>query len=502
MVQALFEQGILARNGAVKLMRPLAQAHLPVTVQGLLASRIDRLPAEEKELLQTLAVIGHEFSLALVKQVTQQREEELELGLANLRRGEFVYEQPAAEGVEYSFKHALTQEVAYNSLLSERRRLLHERTGEAMESMFAERLDDYLGQLAHHYSRSVNTGKAVEYLQRAARQATERSLYSEAVARLGEALELLKRLPDDGERTRQELELQLALGWNVNGVKGVGAPEVECAFARARELCEQVGDVAALSRALYGLWVCHNWRGNLRQARELSDQLLAVAERAQSPAVSLAAHHARGVTLTFLGEYPGAREQLEKAVAVFGPDQRLPGTLEFPRTDSAGWLPFALWALGYPDSASTRSREGLALARQSAQPMALAIGLSLASHFSMHVRDGNTTHEYGQELAALSEKHGFPMHSAWALTYSGAVLILQGRAEEGVAELRRSMAALKRSPNAEDAHRLGLPGRRPRNYRAAAGGARGIAGRFDDGRNKRWRGGATRSCLASAASCC
>src|ERR1700724_448143 len=153
MVQALFDEGPLVRNGTVKVARSLAQLRLPSTVQGILAARIDRLSAEQKDLLQTLAVIGRESPLGLVRQVTSQPDPQLERMLAELQASEFIYERPALAGAEYIFKHALTQEVAYNSLLVERRKLLHERAGQALESMFAERLDDHLGDLAHHYSR-------------------------------------------------------------------------------------------------------------------------------------------------------------------------------------------------------------------------------------------------------------------------------------------------------------------------------------------------------------
>jgi predicted ATPase len=134
---------------------------VPATVQAVLAARIDRLPAGEKELLQALAVLGREFPLELVRRVTLRPDDELEPKLSRLQAGEFIYEQVAAGDVEYVFKHALTQEVAYNALLIERRKLFHERAGLALESMFAEQLEDHLDDLAHHYSRSDNIGKAI-----------------------------------------------------------------------------------------------------------------------------------------------------------------------------------------------------------------------------------------------------------------------------------------------------------------------------------------------------
>jgi class 3 adenylate cyclase len=167
MLQALFDEGALVRNGVVKVVRPLTQVRLPVTIQGILAARIDRQPTKHKQLLQTLAVMGRESRLDLIKQVAPTPEPQLQRILTELQASEFIYEQPGFPDDEYVFKHALTQEVAYNSLLIERRKVLHERVGRALESMFSGQLDDQISELAHHYSHSDNIVKAVEYLERA-----------------------------------------------------------------------------------------------------------------------------------------------------------------------------------------------------------------------------------------------------------------------------------------------------------------------------------------------
>jgi predicted ATPase len=139
-------------------------------------------------------------------------------------------------------------------MLMERRRLFHERTGEAIEALFKERIDDHLAELAHHYSHSANTRKAVEYLFRAGRQAAARSAHSEAITRLFSALEFLKDLPDDAERARQELSVQSVLGSSLSAAKGWSAPELEPVYARARELCAQIRDPVLAFPALYGQW--------------------------------------------------------------------------------------------------------------------------------------------------------------------------------------------------------------------------------------------------------
>jgi class 3 adenylate cyclase len=212
-VQVLLDEGALVRDGAtVRITKSLRDLKIPPTVQAILAARIDRLPPDEKDLLQALAVMGKEFKLGIVRTVSGKSDDDLNRMLGNLQLAEFIYEQPAVGDVEYSFKHALTQEVAYNSVLIERRKLLHERAGQALESMFAGQLDDHLEELAHHYSRSDNLEKAVEYLGLAGQQAAQRSSYADAIKRLRAAIDLLHKLPDSPKRIQQELLLQLALG--------------------------------------------------------------------------------------------------------------------------------------------------------------------------------------------------------------------------------------------------------------------------------------------------
>ena len=171
-VQVLLDEGALVRDGAaVTLTRQLGDLKIPPTVQGILAARIDRLPPDAKDLLQTLAVIGREFPLSLIRAVVPKSDDDLTRMLDDLQLGEFLYEQPAVGDAEYTFKHALTQEVAYNSVLIERRKHLHERIGAALETLYASSLDDHLAELAHHYGRGNNPAKAVDYLGRAAAQA-------------------------------------------------------------------------------------------------------------------------------------------------------------------------------------------------------------------------------------------------------------------------------------------------------------------------------------------
>ncbi len=183
-VQTLVEEGTVVRTdgGAVLCDRPQEGAHvgtplrIPTTVQGVLAARIDQLTPAEKELLQQLSVIGRQFPVSLVKAVVSQAEDELYRLLAALQAKEFLYEQPAFPESEYLFKHALTQDVAYGTVLQEQRKTLHERTGHAMETLSAYSREDHYSELAHHYTQSGNTEKAIEYLSLAGQQAAQRMI--------------------------------------------------------------------------------------------------------------------------------------------------------------------------------------------------------------------------------------------------------------------------------------------------------------------------------------
>src|SRR5206468_12562060 len=166
--------------------------------------------------------------------------------LASLQRKEFLYEQPAFPESEYIFKHALTQEVAYGTVLQERRKAIHERTAQAMEALYRANLDEHYSDLAYHYTRSGNTEKAVEYLHLAGQQAVQRSANMEAITHLTTALELLNTLPDTRERAQQELMLHLTLGAPLLFTRSLASPEVKATYTRARELCHQVGETRQL----------------------------------------------------------------------------------------------------------------------------------------------------------------------------------------------------------------------------------------------------------------
>jgi class 3 adenylate cyclase/predicted ATPase len=444
-VQSLFEDGVFQRNGTVKLAKSMNAAKVPATVQAVLASRIDRLPAEEKELLQTLGVLGREFPFGLVRRVTLKPDDDLNRMLSALQLAEFIYEQPAVGDTEYIFKHALTQEVAYNSVLMERRKLLHERAGVGMEALFALQLDDHLNELAHHYGLSDNNTKAVEYLGRAGQQALQRSAYADARSSLSLALNLLQRLPDSPERVRPELLLQLALGRASIAARGFAAPEVERAFTRARVLCERLGDPQELFPALYGLWVMHLVRGELRSSLELAEQLLRRAQSTHDPALLIYAQQAAAVIGYWMGKFISVREHFENVMTIYDPERHGPLISAMAGIDAgvvslthAGWT---LWQLGYPAQAFKKGGEALALAQRLSDPFSLAFAEFFVGVLHQYRRDARAVQETAEGAIALSTEQGFIQLLADATALRGWAIAEQGHHEEGIVQIQEGLAA-------------------------------------------------------------
>jgi class 3 adenylate cyclase/predicted ATPase len=443
-VQALFEQGALLRNGAVKLARSLNSIEIPPTVQGVLASRIDRLLAEQKDLLNTLAVIGKEFSLSLVRAVFKKSDDEISRMLNDLQLAEFIYEQPAVGDIDYTFKHALTQEVAYNSVLIERRKALHERAGQALESMYAEQLNDHLAELAHHYSRSSNGPKAVEYLRLAGQQATQRSANAEAINNFASALEILKSLPDTPQRARQELELETLLGPALIATKGNAAPEVGAVYERAVELARQVGEDAQLFPVLFGLRSYHFVRGELRPASELAQQLVSSAESLQDSGLLAEAHLARGNSLFVFGELLPALDHFEQAVTIYDPRKHHSHALLYGLDPGVFCLARIAWGLtlsGYPDRGLQKAGESIALAQQQAHHFSLAVALNCASNVHDGRRDWPAMQREAEAAIALCTEQGFEAILAQSTMHRGIALVAQGRTQEGIALIQHGSAA-------------------------------------------------------------
>jgi tetratricopeptide (TPR) repeat protein len=442
-VQVLLDEGALVREGsAVKLTRPLGELKIPPTVQGILAARIDRLPSAEKDLPQTLAVIGREFPLSLISAVIPKSDDELSRMLDDLQLGEFIYEQPAVGDVEYIFKHALTQEVAYNSVLMERRRVLHDRAGAAIEVLYADHLDDRLAELAHHFARSANVDKAVRYLALAGRQSLERFAYTESEAQLSKGVDLLRTLPDSPERDARELELVAPMVQAMWRTTGVDARETRDLADRAANLAEKTGNLAQLVVQLHLIRITVLRSGDYANAAALADQILDLAEREGSPASLAAAHHGKLQAHYFRGDLPGAE-------ARFALWQNFREAATFEGNSASGVVVLATagacaWHLGHIETARQRIAEAIALARETKDPFVLFVGRNQEAMFYRLLNEPECAEAVATQNSAFAEEHGMTAFRNF-LTIRGWARAKLGSTGEGVSLIRQGLAYLTES---------------------------------------------------------
>jgi TOMM system kinase/cyclase fusion protein len=445
LTKTVLESGLLQeRAERYELTGPLPPLAIPTTLHDSLMARLDRLAAM-KGMAQLGATLGREFSYELLQAVSPWDEETLQRGLHQLVEAEFLYQRGLPPQATYRFKHALIQEAAYQSLLRSTRQQHHQRIAQVLEARFSEICATQPELLAHHYTEAGAMAQAVSYWQRAGQRAVERSAYVEAIGHLTKALEVLRTLPDTPELTQRELTLQIALGAALNVTKGFAAPELEGAYARARELCRQVGETPGLFPVLWGLWGFYLNRGELQTAHELAEELLNLAKRVEDPALLLQAHHTLGPTLFHLGRVSPARIHLEQAIALYDPQQHRSHAFTYgghdPGVCCRMYAARTQWLLGYPDQAVQRSHEALSLAQKIAHPFSLAHALCFVAGIHQFRREGQAVQEQAEAAMALSTEQGFASRLAMGLFLRGWALAEQGQGEEGIAQMRQGLAA-------------------------------------------------------------
>jgi predicted ATPase len=414
-------------------------------------ARLDCLAAV-KSLAQLGATLGREFSYELLQAVSPWDEGTLQRGLHQLVEAEFLYQRGVPPQATYLFKHALIQDAAYQSLLKSTRQQHHQRIAKVLEARFPEVCETQPELLAHHYTEAGLSAQAIPYWQQAGQRAIQRSANVEAIAHLTRGLDILQALPDTPERAQQELDLQTTLGPALMVTKGMGAPEVLQAYARARELCQQVGETPQLFQVLQGLWFFYLMRMELQTARELGEHLLTLAQQVGDPALLLDAHYALGNTLNYLGELAAAQAHFAQGITLYDPQQHRAHVVRYGLDLGVACRYYAgvtLWYLGYPDQALQRSHEALTLARELAHPFSLVGALFFAAWLHQLRREWPLTHERAEAARALSAEQGFAHFVAGGTIFRGCALAErdpapdtgQGQVEEGMAQMQQGLAA-------------------------------------------------------------
>jgi predicted ATPase/class 3 adenylate cyclase len=308
-LRSLVETGALVgERGGYRLTQGVADLRVPATVQAVLAARIDRLPAEEKRLLQVAAVIGKDVPFDLLRVVADIGDDALHGLLSRLQAAEFLYEASLLPEPEYTFKHALTHGVAYGSLLQERRLTLHGQVLEAIERLYQDRLDEHAERLAHHAVQGEAWAQAVTYCRRAGEKANARSSNREATAHFDQALTALKHLPECRDTLEQAIDLRLNLRPALHAL-GEWA-RVRSTLHEAETIAERIGDQLRLGRIISAL-VNSYWRqGNHHQAVELGNRAIAASEAIGSVGLRIYTNYALALTYRELGAYRQALDAL------------------------------------------------------------------------------------------------------------------------------------------------------------------------------------------------
>jgi class 3 adenylate cyclase/predicted ATPase len=447
-VRTLVEtQALAGEPGAFRLIQELPEIHMPATVQVLLAARMDRLPPAEKRLLQTAAVIGNEVLLPLLQTIAEMPQEGLQRGLAYLQTAEFLYETSLFPEQIYSFKHALTQNVAYQSLLVRTRQKIHQRIGRVLEKQFGDVAEKQPELLAHHFTEAGCHREAAVYWQRAGERASARSAYVESIAYLNKGLAELQTLPETTAHAELELALQFDLASSLIVSKGWIAPEVEQAYTRALDLCRQLGETPTLIPVLQGLRRLYALRGNdgdAQKAQKLGEQLLDLARRKNDTALLQEAHWAIGQTYGVLGELEHARRHMEQSSAAYTPQPlNSQGARDAAGTEIACLMhnAYVLWSLGYPDKALETGRQALSLAHELSHPFTLAFAFSGMAHLNQFRRDVQGTLTQAEAMIALSKEQGFSLWMNLGTLFRAWSLAMQGQPDDGIVQMERSMAS-------------------------------------------------------------
>jgi predicted ATPase len=431
---------------------PSSSIPVPASLHASLMARLDRLgPA--KEVAQIGAVIGREFSHALLAAVAAKTEAELQSALDRLIDAGLLFRRGVAPHATYLFKHALVQDAAYGTLLREPRRALHARIAETLESRFAEIAERQPELLARHCTEAGLIEKASGLWGKAGQRSLERSALVEALAQLTQAVAQIAALPVTPALRREEIKLQVALITPLIHVRGYSAPETKAAAERARLLIEQaemVGeppeDPLLLFSVLYGVWTANYVAANGNPVRELSEQFLALAEKQGATAPLLIAHRIMGISMAFVGEIAKSRVHFDRAIALYDRAQHRPLATRFS-VDSAvssfSYRSWDLWLLGYPEAALSDADQAVSDARQLGQAATLIYALWHASVTQTEYGNYATASAQLEEATALAEEKGAAFWKGIATMVQGRVLALTGDSLNAIQAVTSGIAAVR-----------------------------------------------------------
>ena len=440
----LASEALTQVHGQYVLSGRMAEIALPTTWQEAFFAQLDRVP-DGREVAQAGAVFGHECSYEMLRTVTGTATQALQKALAELVRVGIFHHHERIRSV-YTFRHALLGDTVYRAIPEKVRQRLHQRVIRFLERQAPQLRDVCPEFLAHHAAAAGSRAQAVSYWQQAGMCSIAHFANAEATLQLDKAEVLLATLPDSGERIPHEFALQVSMGLAQSVTKGCGAVEVERAYARARELCQQVPAGLHLSPLYFRLQRFYALRAEYHAAREIAEQYQQFAQRGGDAIARLGAHAALGSTSLWLGEYATALEHLEQLNMLYNPNTHQPLSVHYGenlKTAGGALTAWTLWYLGYPEQAGKASDEALRFAQDLASPVDLTWAFIRSAWTHHHRQEVSVVEEYTAVGAALAAEHRLPFLAAVGRVLQGWTLCQRGQTEQAISQIRQGITAVQ-----------------------------------------------------------
>ena len=441
-VRTLVETGALTgERGAHKLARPLPAIQVPETVQAVIAARIDRLGATDKALLQMASVFGKDVPFGLLQAIAEIAEDELHAAIGRLRAAEFLHEFEFLPDVQYTFKHALTHEVAYGSLLQDRRRALHVRIVEIIERIYPERLAEQIDRLAHHAFLGADWAKAVTYLQQAGAKALARSVNREAVRYFEEALTALTHLPETRETVEQAIDLRFDLRNALLPLVEWG--RIEGYLREAEALARKLNDrrrLASVSGYMSGLQL--NTGGRTSDVRAFADEVEAIGASLGDVPLQIAGTYYHVWLGDLSGDYRGTERRCRTLIDTLPGDlsRNRFGLVAYPAVVARAFLARALAELGAFGEGRDHGQEAVRLAESLDHPFSLIWACLNLGRLEGLRGEFTRAIILLEHAVTLSNELNIAYLTPIALAALGHIYARSGRVEQGVSWLQQALA--------------------------------------------------------------
>jgi len=445
LTKATIEQAAAPDRGRTLVNAVPGAGTVPATLQSSLMARLDRLGTTAREVAQVGAAIGREFTFELLATVEARDPEALQVALSRVVSAGLVFRRGTPPQATYLFKHALVQDVAYGSLLRERRRLLHGRIADALlepESAAAPEI------VAHHLQEADRASEAIGYWREAGEQAVRRAANSEAIEHFRHALGLLAAQPEADRRWRSELAVLSQLVPALMNVHGSSAPEAGEASERAAAVGRRLGNSADIAPSIANLWVYEIARLRLDRAEEISADLFRIARDLDSAEILLQGYHCAWPMAWHRGHFVKASEQIEAGLRLYDEQRHAHHRNLYlghdPAVCALGINASVQFALGYLDRASRLEGEAISLADRLQHKPSLAFVLFEVCDARAARKDASGICPLARRLFDLSESEGLAQARGQALMYLGWAQALSGDAPGGIAKLREASESLRR----------------------------------------------------------